>query len=64
MTDKIFHIYVKDRCVFHSLSEEEFNHTWNTLNNLVGIMRTDYTRNDLSYEELPMNKKMIIDSSH
>lgn len=49
---KIYHIYIKNECVLHSISEEEFQTTWNTLNKLVGIMHTDYTIEDLSYEEL------------
>jgi hypothetical protein len=31
---------------------------------MVGLMRTDYTIDDLSYEELIMNKEVIQNSSH
>ena len=62
--EKIYHIYAKDRCLFHSIKEEEFQTTWKTLNNMVGIMRTDYSIEDLSYEELMVNRKMSLDSSH
>ena len=62
--EKIYHIYAKDRCLFHSIKEEEFYTTWNTLNNMVGIMKTDYTIDDLSYEELLINKEVILNSSH
>ena len=48
--EKVYHIYAKDRCLFHSIKEEEFITTWNTLNNLVGLMKTDYNIEDLSYE--------------
>jgi len=51
-TQKIYHIYAKDRCLFHSIKEEEFSATWNTLKNMVGLMKTDYMVEDLSYEEL------------
>ena len=63
-TEKIYHIYAKDKCIFHSIKEEEFVATWKTLNQLVGIMHTDYVQNDLSYEELIVNKKMVQESSY
>ena len=62
--EKVYHIYAKDRCLFHSIKEEEFQTTWNTLNNMVGLMRTDYTTDDLSYEELLVNKETALNSSH
>jgi len=62
--EKVYHIYAKDRCLFHSIKEEEFETTWNTINNMVGIMKTDYSVDDLSYEELLVNKESILSSSH
>jgi len=62
--EKIYHIYAKDRCIFHSVKEEEFKETWNTLKNMVGIMHTDYEIDDLSYEELMVNRKVSLDSSY
>jgi hypothetical protein len=62
--EKIYHIYAKDRCLFHSIKEEEFQTTWKTLNNMVGIMKTDYVIEDLSYEELVLNKEVTLNSSH
>jgi hypothetical protein len=62
--EKIYHIYAKDRCLFHSVKEEDFQTTWSTLNNMVGIMKTDYVIEDLSYEELVINKESIFNSSH
>ena len=49
-TNKIYHIYLKDECVLHSLSEENFRSSWETLQNLVGLVKTDYQSEDLSYE--------------
>ena len=37
---------------FHSIKEEEFSVTWNTLKGIVGLMQTDYNLEDLSYEEV------------
>ena len=50
MKDKIYHIYIKDECVLHNRSEDKFRENWNILNNLVGLMKTDYNAEDLSYE--------------
>jgi hypothetical protein len=62
--EKIYHIYAGERCLFHSIKEEEFQVTWKTLNQLVKLMHTDYNLNDLSYEELTVNKEICLNSSH
>ena len=49
--EKVYHIYAKEECIYNNLSTEEFNHTWETLKGMVGLMKTDYTLEDLSYEE-------------
>jgi hypothetical protein len=63
-TEKIYHIYAKDKCLFHSVKEEDFEATWSTLKNMVGVMKTDYSENDLTYEELTIQKKMALESSY
>ena len=50
--EKLFHIYAKDKCLFHNIKEEEFNVTWRTLKGMIGLMKTDYQLEDLSYEEV------------
>ena len=62
--EKIYHIYAKDICLFHSIKEEEFRVTWKTLSNMVDLMKTDYKIEDLSYEELTVNKLISLHSSH
>ena len=62
--EEIYHIYAKERCLFHSLKEEEFEITWNTLKNMVGLMRTDYNVEDLTFVELMSNKNLNLESSH
>jgi hypothetical protein len=62
--EKVYHIYAKDRCLLHSVKEEDFQTTWSTINNMVGLMKTDYSVEDLSYEELYVSKEMILNSSH
>ena len=62
---KVFHIYLKDRCVLHSLSEEQFKSNWELLRNLVGVMKTDYTTNDLTFVEVEQQQcKSWRDSSY
>ena len=62
--EKIYHIYAGNKCLLHSIKEEEFNVTWKTLNQLVGLMKTDYSAEDLSYEELTINKELCQNSSY
>jgi hypothetical protein len=62
--NKIYHIYAKNTCLFHTLNEDEFKITWKTLNRLVGLMHTDYNLEDLSYEELHNNSEITLNSSY
>jgi hypothetical protein len=62
--EKVYHIYGKNKCLMHSVREEDFEITWNTFHHLVGLLKTDYQANDLSYEELSVCKDIIINSSY
>jgi hypothetical protein len=53
---KVYHIYLKNECIFSNIKEDEFRTTWTTLNSIVGLMKTDYNIEDLSYEELTVQK--------
>ena len=46
-----YHIYVKDRCIYHNLKQDEFEETWELLNVMVGLLKTDYSEKDLSFEK-------------
>ena len=48
--EKVYHIYAKKECLYNNLSEEQFNNTWETLKGMVGLMKTDYEEEDLSFE--------------
>ena len=66
---KLYHIYLKNECVLHSLSEENFRSSWETLQNLVGLVKTDYQVEDLSYEVVDVLQDRgdisnLSDSSH
>jgi hypothetical protein len=49
--EKVYHIYAKEECLYNNLNEEQFSNTWETLKGMVGLMKTDYELEDLSYEE-------------
>jgi hypothetical protein len=61
---KTYHIYAKDKCIFHSISEDEFSVTWKTLNNMIDLLNTEYCVEDLTYEELTVNRMAELNSSH
>ena len=50
--DDVYHIYAKDRCLYHNLEKKDFNEKWELLNVMVGILKTAYTEKDLSYEKI------------
>ena len=50
--EKAYHIYAKQECLYNNLTEQQFNTTWETLKGMVGLMKTDYELEDLSYEEV------------
>lgn len=63
MTEKVYHIYAKNRCIYHSLKEDEFDAVWGALNNFVEIF-TDYQKEDLAFEKVVKDAKMILDGSY
>jgi hypothetical protein len=60
--NKSYHIYVKSECIYHSLSEEEFNRLWDFVQKLSWL--TDINMNDIQYEEVTTNKELVLNSSH
>jgi hypothetical protein len=63
-TEKIYHIYAKNKCLFHSIKEEDFDTIWNTIRGMISLIQTDYSLQDLSYEELHLNREALLNSSH
>lgn len=62
--EKVYHIYAKQECLYNNLSESQFNKTWETLKGMVGLMKTEYNQDDLSYEVCEVNRTSAIDTSH
>ena len=52
-SETVYHIYAKNTCLFHNLNPKDFEIKWAMLNNMVGLMKTDYVAEDLSYIKLP-----------
>ena len=48
--DTLYHIYAKDKRLYNCLSKKEFIEKWDMLNKMVGLMKTDYVQEDLSFE--------------
>jgi hypothetical protein len=61
MHEKIYHIYARGQCIYHSLKEEEFKPTWTALNRLADLLSNS---SELSYEELAVNKEITSNSSY
>jgi hypothetical protein len=59
--EKIYHIYACGKCIYHSLREEEFDHTWTALNRLAELLTENA---ELSYEEVLVNRRVALESSH
>ena len=58
--ENYYHIYLKDKCVVPMISEENFDQTWTSLRAMVGLMKTEYVEEDLSYEVVkttPLNEE-------
>ena len=56
MSEKVYHIYAKDRCLYHNLKREDFEEKWEMLHNMVELM-TGYKDDDvdLQFEEISDN---------
>ena len=62
--EKIYHIYAKNRCVYHNLSEEKFSETWEMLHKMIDVLDVDISKEDLQYEMLYVNKLIPLNSSY
>ena len=52
MNDTTYLIYAKDKVLYHNLEEEDFEEKWELLNVMVGLLKTEYSAEDLSYVKL------------
>jgi len=52
-----YHIYAKEKCLYHSLNKKEFDEKWDMLQNMLELIKTDYELKDLNYEGIVVDKK-------
>jgi hypothetical protein len=52
---KVYHIYAKDRCLYHNLEREDFEEKWEMLHNMVELMTGYKDDIDLQFEEISDN---------
>jgi hypothetical protein len=62
--EKIYHIYAKGQCIYHSLSEEKFTEIWEMLHRMVDLLGANISIKDLEYEEVLTNKLIALNSSY
>ena len=43
MTEKVYHVYAKGECIYHSLSEEKFSEIWEMLHRMVEIIDVKFS---------------------
>tara|TARA_B100000287_G_scaffold310982_1_gene294239 strand:+ start:456 stop:683 length:228 start_codon:yes stop_codon:yes gene_type:complete len=55
--ETIYHIYLKDKCLFNCLTEKQFESTWAELKGMVELMETEYEEGDLTFEKIPPEVK-------
>jgi hypothetical protein len=56
MTEKLYHIYLKKECIYHSLNEEEFIKTWDMIQKFLSVHDAQIDKNDIQYEEVLVDK--------
>jgi len=61
---KVYHVYAKNECLYNNLSEKQFNRVWETLKGMVGLMKTNYELEDLSYEEVEVIRQVNEEHSY
>jgi GTPase len=63
-TEKLYHIYAKDRCIYHSLPENKFSETWDMLHKMVELLGANISKEDLQYEEVTVNRLIAQNASY
>ncbi len=52
MIKRTYYINEKQKCIYESLSEDEFNKTWSMIKNFLSLIGADFKIEDLTYEEV------------
>jgi hypothetical protein len=62
--ERVYHIYAKGECIYHSLSEEKFSEIWEMLHRMVDLLGVNISKEDLEYEQVYVNKLIPLNSSY
>jgi len=62
--EKVYHIYAKRECIYHSLSEEKFSEIWDMLHKMIELLDSNFSEEDLQYEEVIVNKLITQNASY
>ena len=64
LSDKLYHIYAKDKCLYHSLSKEKFDELWEAIHIMVDLLEVTVKKEELTFEEVTVNRFVSSNSSH
>ena len=64
ITGPLYHIYAKGQCIYHSLSKEKFDETWDMLHRMIELLDLNVRKEDLDYEEVTVNNTIVQNSSY
>lgn len=59
MIENIYHIYVKNQCIYYNLTEEEFHMTWDMIQKFLSVHSSNIDKNDVEYEKVSLDKNTI-----
>ena len=62
--EKLYHIYAKDRCLYHSLPESKFSEIWDMLHKMIELLGGNISKEDLQYEEVFVSKLITQNASY
>lgn len=60
--EKIYHVYIKGKCLYPSLKREEYEKVCEYLEKLICV--TDIRKEDIEFEELTLDRELAGNSSH
>lgn len=62
--EKLYHIYAKDKCLYHSLTEDKFKEVWEMIHRMVDLLDAPVRSEELTYEEVTVNRAISLNSSY
>lgn len=63
-SQNFYHIYLRDKCVYATLPPEIFEEKWRDLKAMIELMDTEFSEDDLTYEEVEVIQHECEDASY